>query len=81
MAAANESSQPTPAALSFEQVVEQLGDIVKRLEQQELPLEASLEAFERGIALARRGQAILDAAERKVELLSSDGSATPFEDR
>jgi exodeoxyribonuclease VII small subunit len=70
---------PDQTPMGFEQVVEQLGEIVKRLEQEELPLEASLEAFERGIALARRGQRILDEAERKVEQLSSNGEATPFQ--
>ncbi len=56
---------------------------VSRLERGELPLEAAIEAFTRGMALADKGTAALDTAEKKVELLLSarDGQAKtePFD--
>lgn len=54
---------------SFETSLTTLEQIVGQLESGELPLERSLELFEEGVALARRCQAQLQAAERKVELL------------
>ena len=58
---------------SFDEILSQLQATVEQLEQADLPLEKSLEAFERGVGLSRRGQAILDAAEKKVEILLRDG--------
>ena len=66
----------------FDQIVERLRAVVDRLEAGSLSLEDSLAAFEEGVALTRRGAAILDAAERRVEVLTrgSDGSerVVPF---
>jgi exodeoxyribonuclease VII small subunit len=61
-----------PAAaeeLDFEQALAELEGLVEELESGELPLEKSLAAFERGVALTRRCQSALQAAEQKVELL------------
>ena len=66
-------------ALSFEESMAKLGEIVEELESGELTLEASLKKFEEGIKLARNSQARLDAAETKVEeLLGFDAEATPL---
>jgi len=64
---------------SFEQDVRELGAIVEQLEGGELPLEESLALFERGVTLARRAQAQLDAAEQRVEqLLGVDEAGRPI---
>lgn len=57
------------AAPSFEDSIRRLGEIVQQLEDGELSLEASLDAFERGVALARDAQRRLDLAEARVEEL------------
>ena len=54
---------------SFEASLAQLEQIVAQLESGELPLERALGLFEDGVGLARRCQAQLADAERKVELL------------
>lgn len=80
----------TPAAspatdvetLDFEQALEELETLVTALEAGDQPLEQSLAAFERGVALTRRCQAALRAAEQKVEILSRDTAEAvlePFE--
>jgi len=43
--------------------------LVERLEHGDLPLEESLAAFERGVALTRNCQAALKEAQQKVEIL------------
>ena len=47
----------------------ELETLVERLEAGDLPLEESLQAFERGIALTRSCQSALKDAEQKVEIL------------
>ncbi len=68
--------------LGFDAVVTRLRTVVERLETGQLGLEDALGVYEEGVTLARRGHQLLDAAERKVELLVSTagGVATaPFE--
>jgi exodeoxyribonuclease VII small subunit len=53
----------------FDLVLDRLKAIVDKLEHGNLSLEDSLRTFEEGVSLARRGHAILDAAEKRVEML------------
>ena len=58
----------------FETSLAELEDIVGKLESGDLPLEASLELFERGIKLSRECRERLTAAERRIEILVRDAS-------
>ncbi len=75
-----EAAQPR----SFEASLEALEQIVRDLEQGDLPLEKSLELFERGISLSRECQERLSQAERRIEVLLRDNQGRPvvsaFED-
>ncbi len=53
----------------FDDILTRLRSLVERLEGGNLSLEDSLQSFEQGMELCRRGAAILDAAEKKVEVL------------
>jgi exodeoxyribonuclease VII small subunit len=53
----------------FEEALEKLEEIVKRMEAGDMGLEESLKAFEEGIKLARLCAKRLDEADRRVELL------------
>lgn len=68
-------------ALSFEQILEQLGVVVEQLEDGEIPLEKALATFEQGIALSRMGQKRLDEAERRIELLLHDDASGAVQTR
>lgn len=59
------------AELGFDAVVARLRAVVERLEAGQLGLEEALAVYEEGVTLTRRGHALLDAAEKKVELLVS----------
>ena len=66
---------------SFESALQELEQIVTRLESGDLPLESALTEFERGIQLARQGQVKLQQAEQRVQILLSeneDAPLTPF---
>lgn len=71
-----------PKAQSFEAGLKRLEQIVKQLENGDLPLDAALKLFEEGIELSRQCQKQLEEAENKVEILlkKADGKivARPF---
>lgn len=60
---------------SFEQSLETLEQLVKQMDSGDLTLEASLEAFEKGIGLIRQCQTQLQQAEQKVQqlIVSNEG--------
>ncbi|MBI3910748.1 MAG: exodeoxyribonuclease VII small subunit [Armatimonadetes bacterium] len=62
-------------ALSFEDAMRRLEEIVAALESGNLNLADSLAQFEEGMALARACEQQLQEAESKVELLTNSGSA------
>ena len=59
---------PSPVA-DFEASLDQLEQLVGKMEQGEMSLEESLAAYERGVGLYRRCQAALEQAELRVRLL------------
>lgn len=59
-------------APDFEHSLSELESLVQHLEQGDLTLEASLEAFEQGIKLTRECQALLDQAEQKIQILKDN---------
>lgn len=66
---------------SFETCLDELEQVVKQLEAGDLPLERSLELFERGMSLSDTCRKQLEAAETRVEMLiRKDGKiqAEPF---
>lgn len=74
----NEGREPP----TFEASLGELERVVKELEIGDLPLEKSLELFERGMTLSADCKKQLEEAETKVELLLKRGtktSAVPFD--
>ncbi|OIO72109.1 MAG: exodeoxyribonuclease VII small subunit [Zetaproteobacteria bacterium CG_4_9_14_3_um_filter_49_83] len=59
-------------SISFEQALHQLNALVEKLESGELPLEESVAAFEQGVKLSRRCDALLDQAEQRLQVLNQD---------
>lgn len=57
----------------FETSLAELEQIVAKLEGGDLPLEESLELFEKGIKLSRECRERLTKAERRIEILTRDG--------
>ncbi|EJF90522.1 exodeoxyribonuclease VII small subunit [Bartonella tamiae] len=55
------------SAMSFEQALEQLERIVENLERGDVALEQSIRIYERGEALKKHCDTLLQAAENKVE--------------
>lgn len=66
----------------FEQSLDELEQLVSRMEESEMGLDDSLQSFERGVALYRSCQSALEQAELRVKQLidpTRPESAEPFE--
>jgi exodeoxyribonuclease VII small subunit len=59
---------------TFEKNLEQLTDIIQKMEQQDVGLEESLKLYEQGVQLTRKCQKIIDDAEKKIEQLMEKNS-------
>ncbi len=75
------ASKPTtePAEPArFDDILARLRARVEKLERGNLPLEDGLRFFEEGMELCRQGAAVLDKAEKRVEVLlaSTNGATT-----
>lgn len=62
---------------SFEASLKALEEIVRGLEEGDLPLEESLALFEQGIKLSRDCQMQLKQAERRIEVLLQEENGNP----
>ena len=62
-----------PTIKDFESAIAELETIVKRLEEGDLALEASLQLYERGVQLSRFCHGRLEEAERRIEILDERG--------
>ena len=65
--------------LSFEQSMARLDEIVKHLENGDLPLNESLALYEEGTALITSCTKMLDEAEQKVVMLKKGPDRAPIE--
>ncbi len=75
---------PDISAMSFEDALKALEDVVRKLEGGDVALEDSINLYERGEALRKHCQARLDAAQARIEKIVAgpDGKATgavPFD--
>ena len=74
----NEIAPPVDVdTLSFEQALDELETIVKRLEEGRVPLAESVAIYERGEALKQRCEDLLRQAEARVEKITLDASGKP----
>ena len=68
---------PRPRPNEFEKAFQELEQIVRRLEGEELPLDESLRLFEEGIRLSRFCHQRLEEVEKKIELILADAKGQP----
>ena len=68
--------------VNFESSLRELESLVERMEKGDLSLEQALTDFQRGIELSRHCQQALNAAEKQVQILISQGEGdklAPFD--
>jgi exodeoxyribonuclease VII small subunit len=72
-------SEPNQTPIDFEKSLEELENLVSKMESGELSLDESLKAFERGIELTRKCQNTLKNAELKIQALTTDNQLESFD--
>jgi exodeoxyribonuclease VII small subunit len=77
--ASSKNTQRPVEELTYEEALAELEEIVSALEGEQSQLEAAIQLFERGQALASRCGVLLEAAELKVKQVAGD-SILPFEE-
>ena len=58
---------------TFESGMDELETLVRDLESGSLPLEASFQAFERGMALKKRLEKLLEEGDKRIRVLTESG--------
>ena len=71
------ATAPEIANLPFEKALEELEQIVKRLERGEVPLEELITIYERGEALKKHCEALLKRAEARIEKITIGPAGQP----
>ncbi len=66
-------------SVDFERALDELEKLVERMEEGELSLEESLKLYERGIELSKACQKALDAAEKRIRILSEGDGKSELE--
>ncbi len=64
---------------TLEESFEELEEILRAMQSEEMPLEASFHSYEQGMKLVREINESLDAVEKKVKQIAADGTVTDFE--
>lgn len=78
--AAKKPDVPASPVAQFERSLDELEQLVEKMEKGEQSLDESLAAYERGIALYRQCQTALEQAELRVKLLSDPNKPDSAED-
>ena len=73
MVRAMSETDPDIAALTFEDALRALEDIVRKLESGEVPLDATMDLYERGEKLRKHCPARLDAAQLRIDKIVAGG--------
>ena len=72
-----DGAQSDISALSFEDALKALEDIVRKLESGDVPLDESITLYERGEALRKHCQARLDSAQARIEKIVAGPDGQP----
>jgi len=66
----------SPSLDDFEKKLERLREVVKKMEEGNLPLSKSLELFEEGINLYRDCTQMIESAEQRINIIIKDADDT-----
>jgi len=68
--AKNNKQKNNVVKLGFEEAIKDLTNIVSKIEQGDIPLQDSLEQYEKGMALIKHCRDILQKAEKRIEKIT-----------
>jgi len=67
---ADKKQKDDVGGLGFEEAIKELTNIVSKIEQGEIPLQDSLEQYEKGMTLIKHCRDILQKAEKQIEKIT-----------
>ena len=70
--ARNTKQKNNAGKLSFEEAIKELTNIVSKIEQGQIPLQDSLQQYEKGMALIKHCREILKKAEKRIEKITKE---------
>ncbi|MCL1632573.1 exodeoxyribonuclease VII small subunit [Sporolactobacillus sp. CPB3-1] len=75
----SEQAEENSKELAFEEAMENLEQIVKQLEESDVPLEKAIGLFQKGMALSKLCHEKLQSVEKQMDrLIGTDGNPEPF---
>ena len=77
----DKAASTAPAPDNFDQGMAELEQLVEKMESGDVPLEQSIEHFERGMAIVRACQKALNEAEQKIVKITGDGASEQIDAR
>jgi len=78
-AAIRQGAEEAAGGLSVEEALNQLEELLRQMEDEGASLEKSFENYEKGIRLIRYCNDKIDQVEKKVQIMSADGSTNDFQ--
>lgn len=73
------SEEQTKQNVSLEETFEEIETIIKQLENPEVTLNDSFQLYQAGVEKLKNCNALLDAVEKKMQVIQADGSLADFE--
>ena len=64
---------------SLEEMLDEIDEIVEKLDDDDLPLEEAFALYSRGVKLTEESSRSIDRVEKKVQKLMDDGSTEDFD--
>ncbi|KIL48613.1 exodeoxyribonuclease VII small subunit [Jeotgalibacillus alimentarius] len=64
---------------SFEEAMEQLENIVNKLEEGDVPLEQAIDYYKKGVELSKMCHDKLQSAEKQIAVMMTEGGETPID--
>jgi len=69
---ASKKQKDDVGGLGFEESIKELTNIVSKIEQGQIPLQDSLQQYEKGMALIKHCRTILQKAEKRIEKIAEE---------
>mgnify|MGYP001210488300 FL=1 len=73
------SEEQTKQNVSLEETFEEIETIIKQLENPEVTLDDSFQLYQAGVEKLKNCNVLLDAVEKKMQVIQADGSLADFE--
>ena len=79
MAAKKAQNKEETESRSLEEMLDEIDEIVEKLDDEDIPLEDAFALYRKGVKLAEESSKTIDHVEKKVRVLMDDGNTEDFD--